>query len=94
MRQHSDLNNYKTLNHRIDMEALLEAADPFVNHSIPMITVRIKNNYGQDTIYPVCEKAKTFSKMLGQKTLTRGDINNIKELGYAVDVETEAPAWL
>lgn len=84
----------QSLIYRQQMEQLLEAADPFLNHSIPMITVRIKNNYGQDSIYPVCEKAKTFAKLLGQKTLTRRDIATIKELGFAVDVEHQDPDFI
>ena len=51
------------------------------------ITVKIKNVYGKDTIYPVCDKAKIFAKMVGQTTLTQRDINNIKELGYTIKVE-------
>ena len=83
-----------SLIYRQQMEQLLEAADPFVNYSIPMITVRIKNNYGVDSIYPVCEKAKLFAKMLGQKTLTRRDVASIKELGFAVDVEHQEPDFI
>lgn len=53
------------------------------------ITVKIKNVYGNETIYPVCELAKYFAELKGQKTLTRGDINIIKKLGYKVDVQAQ-----
>lgn len=50
------------------------------------IQVQIKNVYGNETIYPVCDKAKTFAMMVGQKSLTRRDIDLIKKLGYTVEV--------
>ena len=50
------------------------------------IEVDIANQYGRDVIRPVCDKAKTFCRMLNQKTLTERDITHIKELGYNVFV--------
>ena len=50
------------------------------------IKVQIKHVYGNETIYPVCEKAKIFAQMVNQRTLTRRDIQYIKQLGYAVEV--------
>ena len=50
------------------------------------IQVQIKNVYGKETIYPICEKAKIFADMVGQKTLTRQNIHFIKALGYTVEV--------
>lgn len=52
------------------------------------ITVTIKNVYGEDKVYPACEKSAIFARMLGQKTLTPYDIKNIKDLGYEVMVLT------
>lgn len=54
------------------------------------VQVQIKNVYGNEQIYPVCDKAKTFAAMVGQKTLTRRDIQHIKALGYTVEVVTAA----
>lgn len=55
------------------------------------IITTTKNVYGNDLTYPVCETAKTFTKMLGRKTLTRDDLIYIRELGYllldALDVQ-------
>ncbi len=48
------------------------------------ITVRIKNVYGNETIYPVCEKAEIFARLAGTKTLSRCAIERIKALGYSV----------
>lgn len=59
------------------------------------ITIQIKNVYGVEKIYPVCESAKTFCAMLNQKTLTDMDIRYIKELGYGISVsQADLPAVL
>lgn len=50
----------------------------------PKIEVQIKNVYGEEKIYPVCDKAKVFCAMLQQKTLTKPDIDKIKQLGFRV----------
>ena len=50
------------------------------------ILVTIRNNYGQEAIYPVCEKAKLFAALAGTSTLTRRAVDRIKRLGYAVEV--------
>ena len=50
------------------------------------ITVQIKNVYGTETIYPVCEKAKLFAALAGTKTLTLQAIAQIKLLGYSINV--------
>ena len=52
------------------------------------ITVEVKNVYGMDRIYPMCEKAKIFTRLAGTKTLSTYDISKIKELGYTVQVKT------
>lgn len=54
------------------------------------ITVKIKNNYGQDAIYPVCDSAKAFAAIAGTKTLTGYTIKLIKSLGYTVNIQTAA----
>lgn len=58
------------------------------------VQVQIKNVYGNETIYPVCDKAKVFASMVGQKTLTMRDINHIKQLGYTVEVVQASKAVL
>ena len=50
------------------------------------IEVRIKNVYGTEKIYPVCDKARAFAGIAGQLTLTHNTIKGIKELGYRVVV--------
>lgn len=48
------------------------------------ITVQCRNNYGATVIYPICEDAKKFAAMLGQKTLTPSNIQHILSLGYEI----------
>lgn len=48
------------------------------------IIVDIRNNYGSEAIYPVCEQAKLFAELAGTKTLTREAVALIKALGYRV----------
>ena len=52
------------------------------------ITVEIKNVYGVDRIYPVCDKAKAFTRLTGNKTLSDVDIATIKSLGFEIEVKT------
>ena len=54
-----------------------------------IITVKIKNVFGTDKIYPVCDKAKTFARLTETKTLTSYAINNIKALGYTIEVQAQ-----
>ncbi len=51
------------------------------------IVVRVKNVYGNDTIYPVCARSKLFADLLGQKSLTFGDMRIIEELGFKVTIQ-------
>lgn len=53
------------------------------------IQVQVKTIYGNKTIYPICEKAKIFASMVGQKTLTMQDVDHIKKLGYTVEVKQD-----
>ena len=48
------------------------------------IHVEKKNVYGNELIYPVCQRAKRFAILTGQKTLSNGAIFQIKRLGYSV----------
>lgn len=51
------------------------------------IVVEIKNVYGNDTVYPICDAAKTFARIAGTRTLTLATIALIKELGYSIEVK-------
>jgi hypothetical protein len=53
------------------------------------ITVEIKNVYGQDKIYPVCDKAQMFAQIAGTTTLLPRDIQRIQVLGFEVLVKQQ-----
>ena len=53
------------------------------------ITVRVRNIYGNRTIYPVCSGAQTFARIAGTTTLPFWVIAAVKNLGYTVEVEQE-----
>ena len=48
------------------------------------IYVSERNVYGNEVIYPQCDKAKAFANIAGTKTLTFETITEIKNLGYDV----------
>jgi len=51
------------------------------------ITVMRKNIYGNDLIYPACDKAEYLTMLAGTKTFTPHQIQIIKALGYKVLVQ-------
>lgn len=51
------------------------------------ITVMFKNQFGTETIVPVCETAKHFASIAGTKTLSKPVIASIKQLGFVVNVQ-------
>jgi hypothetical protein len=46
------------------------------------LIVEKKSVYGNQLIYPVCNKAKLFASISGNKTLLPEVIEDIKKLGY------------
>lgn len=53
------------------------------------ITVEIRNVYGQDKIYPVCDKAQMFAQIAGTTTLLPRHIERIQVLGFKVLVKQQ-----
>lgn len=49
------------------------------------IQVTVKNVYGTEMVYPVCETAKIFTSLTGKKTFTDSDLTDIKRLGFNVE---------
>ena len=49
------------------------------------IKVQLRNVYGNELIYPMCDDAKRFTRLTQTKTLHRDDIAVIKSLGYTVE---------
>lgn len=50
------------------------------------IKITIKNVYGVEKAYPACAKALIFAEMLGAKTLTPRNLQEIQRLGFEIDV--------
>ena len=50
----------------------------------PQIKVKIKNNYGVDIVYPICQKAKLFAQIAGTTTLPLRVLTDIMFLGYEI----------
>ena len=48
------------------------------------LIVEKKNVYGVERVYPVCNKAKIWTALTGNKTLLDVDIKLIKQLGYTL----------
>tara|TARA_R110000765_G_scaffold202135_1_gene307423 strand:+ start:618 stop:791 length:174 start_codon:yes stop_codon:yes gene_type:complete len=44
--------------------------------------IEIKAVYGQDMVYPACDKSALLAKLTGKKTLTPETIALAKQLGY------------
>ena len=51
-------------------------------NKISQLIVEKKSVYGNDLIYPVCEKSKLFARISGNKTLLPEVIGYIKQLGF------------
>lgn len=50
------------------------------------IQVEIRNVYGNETVYPVCDHAKFLARLAGTKTLTMEKLRLIMANGYEVEV--------
>jgi hypothetical protein len=53
------------------------------------LIVKKKNVWGNERIYPVCNKAIIFSCIAASKTLCPITIANIKKLGYKFETQKE-----
>lgn len=49
------------------------------------VQLRVANNYGNQTLYPINEAAHLFAQIAGTKTLTIPTIKHIMALGYTVE---------
>ena len=56
-----------------------------------IITVKIKNSYGRELIYPGRKgiEAIIFAKIAGKTTLSREHIENIRNLGFTVETQQQ-----
>ena len=53
------------------------------------LVVEKKNVYGVERVYPICNKAKLFARISGNKTLLEEDRKLIKQLGYTFTTKSE-----
>lgn len=53
------------------------------------LEVQVKNLYGRDVVYPVCEKSRLLTQLSGNRTLTSEAIAVIKQLGYTFTTTTK-----
>ena len=53
------------------------------------LEVEVKNVYGRDVVYPVCEKSQLLTRLSGNRTLTPEAIAVIKRLGYTFTTTTK-----
>ena len=53
------------------------------------LIVEIKNIYGVERIYDVCNNSKLITKLKQSKTLSKEDISILREMGYKI--ETKQP---
>ena len=50
------------------------------------IQVLMRMVFGNEAVYPACDKAKLFAKIAGTKTLSPTVLSSIKALGYEIEV--------
>lgn len=53
------------------------------------ITVRVRNVYGNKTVYPACDKSQIFAQLAGHSTLTSATLDGVRRLGYLIEVVQE-----
>ena len=51
------------------------------------LIVEIKNIYGVERIYAVCNNSKLITKLKQSKTLNKDDISILRELGYKIEIK-------
>ena len=52
------------------------------------IKVSIKTVYGVERIYPQCKISQSFSRLMRKRTFDREEIQEIKSMGYEIQVIT------
>lgn len=58
------------------------------------LMVTLGHQYGQETIQPACDDSRQFCEIAGTKTMTRRLIDQVKALGYRVEVVPTQPKEL
>lgn len=50
-----------------------------------VVQIQIRNVYGKPTYYPANEAAQLFADIAETKTLSKGDLTKIKQLGFSIE---------
>jgi len=53
------------------------------------LKVLIRNNFGNNCVYPYCEFTRMITKITGTKTLTDSTISRLRSYGYSFEVVAE-----
>ena len=53
------------------------------------ITIRVTNQYGNKTVYPVCDTALLLARLAGFKTLPAHALETIRQLGYQINIQQQ-----
>jgi hypothetical protein len=51
------------------------------------ITVKLRNIFGYDKVYPICDTAKAFARIAKTTTLTDNTLREIKNIGFDIKLE-------
>jgi hypothetical protein len=62
---------------------------PFPKGNNMEIVIEIKNVYGVEKFYPICDKAKLFASIAGTKTLAPSVLVNVSKLGFTVTLHQQ-----
>lgn len=69
-------------------------AVPMSNTGPRNVKVTLGYQYGQEVIYPACDDSRIFCQIAGTKTMTRQLVDQVKSLGYRVEVIPTQPKEL
>ena len=53
------------------------------------ILITVKEKYGNELLYPLCDTAKLICELLGTKTISKDKIKTLEDLGYKVTMSYE-----
>lgn len=65
---------------------LIELATTQREIQMKSLQVTVKNVYGNELIYPVCEHAKLLCSLVNAKTFTDHSIHLVKQMGYTFEM--------
>jgi hypothetical protein len=51
------------------------------------LLVEIKSVYGNELIYPMCDRSRMFAELVGRKTLSPRQVEVIKQMGFEIEVK-------